>query len=61
VYAVRAKEGATVSTPLEWDELTLDLDMREFTIETVPRRVRERGDPWAAALAKPIDLQALRR
>lgn len=29
-YAVRAKPGATVSTPLSWDELNGDLDFRAF-------------------------------
>ena len=37
-YAVRARPGATVSTPLEWNELTSKLDPRDFTIETVGER-----------------------
>ena len=53
VYAVRAKDGATVSTPLRWDELTDDLDLREFTIRTVPRRVREVGELWGPAMSVP--------
>lgn len=50
VYAVRAKPGATVSTPLEWEELTDDLDLREFDLKTVPARVREVGDLWGPAM-----------
>ena len=38
-----------VSTPIEWDELTDDLDPREFTIETAPDRFAEVGDIWNAA------------
>ncbi len=47
-YAVRARRGAPVATPLQWDEfgrrgLRADL----FTVRDVPKRVNERGDPWA--------------
>jgi bifunctional non-homologous end joining protein LigD len=58
-YSARAKPDATVSTPLEWDELTDDLDPRDFTIETAPARFAEIGDIWAAALKKPNSLKAL--
>jgi bifunctional non-homologous end joining protein LigD len=51
VYAVRAKPTPTVSTPLAWDELTPALDLREFTIDTVPGRVVSVGDYWASAMA----------
>ena len=47
-YAVRARRGAPVATPLEWDELGrrgLRADL--FTIRDVPERIAERGDPWA--------------
>ena len=59
VYAVRAKPGATVATPLQWDELTSDLDFRKFTIKTVPKRVQELGDLWAVGMAKPNTLDSL--
>ena len=59
VYAVRAKPGATVSTPIEWDELTDDLDLREFTIRSVPDRVRRVGDLWAAGMKRPNSLKTL--
>lgn len=52
-YGVRAKPGATVSTPLAWDELTPSLDPREFTIGTVPERIRRLGDLYAAGMKKP--------
>jgi bifunctional non-homologous end joining protein LigD len=59
VYAVRARAAPTVSTPLSWDELTEDLDLRDFTVDTVPDRVRERGELWKVAMAKPNSLKRL--
>ena len=58
-YSARANDDALVSTPLEWDELTDDLDPREFTIETAPARFADVGDIWSAALKKPNSLKAL--
>ena len=49
-YAVRARAGATVSTPLEWSELSPKLDPRDFTIETVTARFARTGDLWAGAM-----------
>src|SRR5262249_58452815 len=46
-YSVRAVRGATVSTPIRWDEVTLGLDPAEFTIRTVVARYAEVGDPMA--------------
>lgn len=51
-YGVRARAGATVSTPLHWDELTPDLDPGDFTIETVPARIAQFGDLYGAAMKK---------
>jgi DNA ligase D len=51
-YSPRALAHAAVSTPLEWDELK-DADPREFTIATVPVRLRTTGDPWATMGEKP--------
>ena len=58
-YSARANPDAPVSTPLRWEELTDDLDPREFTIETAPERFAKVGDIWAAALKKPNSLKAL--
>ncbi len=59
VYAARAEPAASVSTPLEWDELTPSLDPREFTITTLPGRLATVGDLWGAGLAAPNDLRAV--
>ncbi len=44
-WSVRARDGAQVSTPFRWDELA-DIHPDVLTIETVPARVEEHGDPW---------------
>jgi bifunctional non-homologous end joining protein LigD len=47
-YSTRARPGATVSTPVGWDELR-DLTLDQFTVKTVPRRLKTRKqDPWQA-------------
>lgn len=46
VYSVRATADARVSTPLQWDEVA-GCDPGAFTIDTVPARFAEIGDPWA--------------
>ncbi len=46
-YSVRPTPEARVSCPLEWDEVG-GCELGDFTIETVPRRFAERGDPSAA-------------
>jgi bifunctional non-homologous end joining protein LigD len=57
-YAVRAREGAPVATPLEWDELDdPDLDARRWRLENILRRLGARDDPWAdiARRARRLD------
>ena len=58
VYSVRPRPGAPVSTPLEWDELTEDLDPRSFTMDVVRRRLGRRGDLFAPVLTGGQDLRA---
>jgi bifunctional non-homologous end joining protein LigD len=48
-YAVRARKGAAVSTPLHWDELGGRMKPQQFNVNTVPRRLAGlRSDPWKA-------------
>ena len=49
-YTLRALDGAPVSTPITWDELTESLDPRALSMRVVLDRVKERGDLFAAAL-----------
>jgi len=57
-WSVRASADAQVSTPLAWDELA-DVDPNDLTIETVPSRLAERGDPWAATECRPQAIEPL--
>src|SRR5262249_32523972 len=55
-YSVRAYPGATVSTPLEWDEINFALDPRRFSITTVPDRLARFTDPMAQLLEVRPDI-----
>lgn len=59
VYSARATPDATVSAPLRWNELTPDLDPRDFTIESMAARVREVGDLWREGMRRSNDPRRL--
>src|ERR687898_1434078 len=52
VYSVRPREGAQVSTPLRWEEVTEELDPRRFTMEVVLGRIERDGDLYEPVLTK---------
>ena len=58
VYSLRPLPAAPVSTPVGWDELDRVYPM-DFTIETVPERVKAMGDLWGGILEGKHDLQRL--
>ena len=62
VYSIRPRPGATVSTPLAWDEVQGGMDLREHTIESVPERVKAKGDLFAGVLTIPrYDLETIKK
>ncbi|SFK63696.1 DNA ligase D [Proteiniphilum acetatigenes] len=56
-YSVRPKPGATVSMPVEWDELTKDLSIGDFSIHNALSRLARKGDIFLPVLEKGIDLK----
>jgi bifunctional non-homologous end joining protein LigD len=58
VYSVRAVADARVSCALEWDEVA-DVEPAELNMQTVPARLRERGDPAAQIDDHPGSLDSL--
>jgi bifunctional non-homologous end joining protein LigD len=57
-YSVRAVPDARVSCPLRWEEVA-DVEPAELTIQSVPGRLREHGDPSAAIDDDPGSLDGL--
>ena len=55
-YSLRPVKGATVSTPLDWDEVNHKLNPSKFTIKSAPKRFEEVGDLWKPVLGKGISM-----
>jgi bifunctional non-homologous end joining protein LigD len=51
-YSVRERTGAPVSAPLRWAELERNLQINDFTIATMRRRIDAVGDLWSDALKR---------
>jgi bifunctional non-homologous end joining protein LigD len=58
-YSARASAFAGASAPLTWAEVDAGVDPADYTIRTLPARVREIGDLWEGLRTSPgIDLAA---
>ena len=57
VYSVRPKPGATVSTPIFWEELKKGLSPANFTIKNLFERLKTEGDIFKPVYEKGIDLK----
>jgi bifunctional non-homologous end joining protein LigD len=61
-YAVRARPGAPVATPLEWDEVDdKQLHSQRYTIKNIFRRLGQKEDPWQQMMAQARTLEPARR
>ena len=58
IYAPRVAAEATVSVPLSWDEIG-KVYPTDFTILSVPDRLKENGDLWADILEAKRDFKSL--
>lgn len=59
IYSLRPREGANVSTPLNWNEISDKLKISDFNIKTLPKRLGEKGDLWANFFDDAIDLKSI--
>jgi bifunctional non-homologous end joining protein LigD len=58
-YAVRARRGAPVATPLEWSELhDRSLGPQTYNIGNIFRRLAAKDDPWAGIQRRARSLSA---
>ncbi len=57
-YSIRAKPGAPVSAPLDWDEVP-DVRPEDFTVATMPTRFAQLGDRHSAIDEVSHSLQPL--
>ena len=56
-YSLRPKQGATVSMPLQWDEVKSSLKMSDYTIYNAMERIKSVGDIFKPVLGKGINLE----
>lgn len=57
-YCVRPRPHATVSTPIEWEEVNSKLDPSKFTIKTVLSRLKKKKDLLHGLLGPGINLSS---
>ena len=60
-YSLRAYPRATVSTPLEWNELTKSVRPQRYTLRSIFRRLNGKGDVWQSAFHQTTGLTKLER
>lgn len=56
-YSVRPKPYATVSTPLQWNEVNHQLSPEMFTIHNIEQRLYKTGDLWKPVLGRGISVE----
>jgi bifunctional non-homologous end joining protein LigD len=59
-YSLRAMDGAPVSAPLKWSEITKKLDPLKYNIRTMPARLAKVGDLFAPVLEGGVKLPKLK-
>jgi bifunctional non-homologous end joining protein LigD len=56
-YSARPKPSASVSTPLEWNELKSIESPEQFTIKTIHSRLKKKGDLFKGVLGKAVNVE----
>jgi len=59
-YSLRAIDGAPVSAPLKWEEVTKKLDPKKFNLRTMPNRLANVGDLFARIFEERVKLPELK-
>lgn len=59
IYSIRPREGAGVSTPLEWGEINYDLNLADYNLKTIVGRIEKKGDLWKGIFDDAIDLKQI--
>lgn len=59
-YSLRAIDGAPVSAPLKWSEITKKLDPLKFNLRTMPNRLAKVGDLFADVFKEQAKLPGLK-
>ena len=59
-YSPRAIDGAPVSAPLQWSEITKKLNPKKYNIRTMPNRLAKVGDLFAAVFENQVKLPKLK-
>jgi bifunctional non-homologous end joining protein LigD len=59
-YSPRAIDGAPVSAPLKWDEVTKKLDPKKYNLRTMPDRLAKVGDLFARVFEERVKLPELK-
>lgn len=55
-YSPRPTPVASVSTPLAWSEVKKGLNPKKFTLKTIFKRLKQKGDLWKPVLGKGSNL-----
>jgi bifunctional non-homologous end joining protein LigD len=58
-YSLRALDGAPVSAPLKWSEITKKLDPLKYNLKTMPNRLAKMGDLFEAVFKEKARLPKL--
>src|SRR5262249_39132490 len=59
-YSPRGINGAPVSAPLKWSEVSKKLDPLQFSIKTIPRRLDQVGDLFEVMTRSGVRLPRVR-
>jgi bifunctional non-homologous end joining protein LigD len=61
-YAIRAKPGAPMAVPLDWNEFSdSDLRSQSYRVENIFRRLGQKEDPWREIMLHASSLSEPRR